>query len=127
MGSEWIVEIEEIYTGSEDPDADFQNEEKKMGFFVEGKDNKEIETVIVTVGVMPENDLAVDLFDLCDLNIQSSFGGAYAIGFKSSDLIQLMKDVVGVDKNLREDTLRRLKIMGSVAAESFNKKTQASK
>jgi len=127
LGSEWIVEIEEIYTGSEDPDADFQNEEKKMGFFVEGKDNKEIETVIVTVGVMPENDLAVDLFDLCDLNIQSSFGGAYAIGFKSSDLIQLMKDVVGVDKNLREDTLRRLKIMGSVAAESFNKKTQASK
>lgn len=70
---------------------------------------------------MEENQLACDLFELCDLKLMSTFGGMFAEGFSSLEIIEILK-LRKVKKALREDTLRRLKIMGSASAEVFNQK-----
>ena len=79
----------------------------------------------MTIGVMPENTLAIDLFDLCDLDLKIGFGGAFASGFNSSDVIQIAR-ACGVEEDKLEDTLRRLKIMGSASAACFNDKQSKS-
>lgn len=118
LGDEWVVDIIDHHVES-DPIED-ESVGKTEAFFQHGVDHRKSDVTIVQVGVLKENWLAVDAFNLCDLKLQTSMAGMFATGFDTNEIVTLMRDVLNIEQSKREDTLRRLKIMGAVAAENFN-------
>lgn len=98
-----------------------------LEFFKGTKDESEEEpSCIIKMAVLPENLLVFDLFRLCDLKIKATFGGVFATGFSTGQIIDLM-DTFDVEKDRRIYVLEALKIAGKVHANYFNEKSKSKK